>query len=1348
MDERDLPSFDVPDQDENPARILRQGNTGTETIDLNHPFSRPLTESGSFDLSQVRGTSLGKLLNAVPLPALIVNHEQRITFLNESFRKVMGGDGRGILNRSFLLLFPDPDQRLKMQEVFQRIVAERKPIVAQGLMQFANRRLWCRLSARSVRLGSERFILILIEDLTHERREILLNEKFRRLANAVPIGIAEFKCSIPAGDSIDASEVLQQLMTATLSQANNEFARLHGYESAADLKEKPLRCFLASEQGSRSIFDEWFQRGFRIASAEVKEVNAQGEVRYAENILVGEARNKVLSGFWLIKRDRTERRVREQSVAQSEMRFRQIYDNSPVMKHSIDRGGIVRNVNYQWLDEMGYSREEVVGRGIADFLTVESAAKAFSFVLPRFWNEGSVRNVPYQYVRKDGTIIDVLLDSIAVDDPEWGQVSLSTVRNITDQKKAEEEAARMKSLLTSIVQYLPTAVFLKDSDRLTYILWNRACEDLFGYPQDEVIGQTAFEFFPLDQATRFRDQDREVLQSSKLLDIAEESVDTKHKGPRVLHTRKLPIVDDDGEARYLLGISEDITESKQAETELVRAREAAAAEAAKLRTVIETMDSGVVLADADGIISDVNSWFLQRVGLKKEDVLGKSLWGFHKEPEAIGRLEALVEESRSGGRTKGIVTRRELAGMQVLLRAQPIFEEGAYKGVLLNVTDVSDLIEARLAAESANKAKSEFLASMSHEIRTPMHGIIGMTELALQTHLTNDQRQYLETIRMSADSLLQLVNDILDFSKIEADRFELERIQFSLKETIAAAMQPLAVQAHAKQLELVLHVASDVPDSIIGDPGRLRQVIINLVGNAIKFTDSGDVVVEVEKDFVVDQEVALHFCVSDTGIGIPDSQLGEIFSAFTQVDTGLSRKYGGTGLGLAITKKLVAMMNGRTWAESRMGEGSRFHFTGRFSLAEDSLPTITLTPRADLHNLAILVIDDNATNRQVLEEVLKGYRMRPVSVESGEAALEKLREIRSSGDNFPLIIVDAQMPGMDGFTFVEKMERLEKKRESTIMMLTSMGRSEDVRKCKELGIAAYLWKPIKPWELLQAIQAALGLSENGRAGEALVTQHVLQNVRPRLSILLVEDNKVNQTLAIRILEGDGHRVTLASNGKEALEVLQGKRFDIILMDVEMPIMSGLEATRIIREREKLGEAHTPILAMTAHSMKGDRERCLGAGMDGYLSKPVRIGELRAALEKYSLTALDDVRAPILKQEQPQVVDRPALMNRVGGDEALLKELVELFVSTCPDLMAEVTRALALEDLDLLVTATHTLKGCIGNFEADTTFRAIANLEKLARDGDKASAERAWGTVREEIERLTDELESIAREIKP
>jgi signal transduction histidine kinase/DNA-binding response OmpR family regulator len=645
-----------------------------------------------------------------------------------------------------------------------------------------------------------------------------------------------------------------------------------------------------------------------------------------------------------------------------------------------------------------------------------------------------------------------------------------------------------------------------------------------------------------------------------------------------------------------------------------------------------------------------------------------------------------------------------------------------------------ELVAATRIAEEANQAKSEFLANMSHEIRTPLNGIIGMTELALDTTLSLEQREYLSMVKSSADALLSILNDILDFSKIEMRKLELEQIPFSIRDHLGDLLKPLALRAEQKDLEVVCHVLPDVPNVAVGDPGRLRQVIVNLVGNAIKFTERGQILVQVEAMSKTADTMKLHFFVSDSGMGIPSEKQQSIFEPFKQADGSTTRRFGGTGLGLAISSTLVELMGGRIWVQSEPLEGSTFHFTVQLGVT-DARPE----PSAmNLTDLQVLVVDDNGVNRRVLQDLLVRWKMRPTVVDSGAAALRALAAASDRGQPFALVLLDANMPEMDGFEVARRISATPTLGGATIMMLSSSGQYDESNKCREVGIATHLTKPVDQRELLSAIGRALAREPGQRAA---LPSSMLPAELPerRLHVLLAEDNVVNQRLAASLLRRRGHKVTIAANGREALATVTAQPFDVVLMDVQMPEMGGFEATAAIRALEAERQTpRMPIVAMTAHAMKGDRERCLAAGMDEYLTKPLDPRHLCALVEQMA-----GGKPAAEPRDEPATVSMEVLA-RVGGDRELLAEISRLFVDDAPRHLQKIREALDTRDGEALRRAAHGLKGAAANFDADGVVNAARTIEEIGRTGDFEAHQTAWQALTSETDQLITLLRTVCR----
>ncbi|HEX4227321.1 MAG TPA: response regulator [Bryobacteraceae bacterium] len=641
----------------------------------------------------------------------------------------------------------------------------------------------------------------------------------------------------------------------------------------------------------------------------------------------------------------------------------------------------------------------------------------------------------------------------------------------------------------------------------------------------------------------------------------------------------------------------------------------------RYRVLFERSLTGICRAAPDGTIVGMNRACAELLGYENpSEAIGVNFAKHLPHPEAETCRKKLLETKRLAPyETKLLKTSGESvwvlhsATLMESSDGQPIEIQSMYLDIDERKRTEAELRSAKQVAEAANQAKSEFLANMSHEIRTPMNGIIGMTELALETPLSIEQQDYLETVKLSAESLLGVINDVLDFSKVEAGQFQLDPIEFHLQECVDNVLRALALRAHEKNLELACHIDSAVPGTVFGDPVRLRQILTNLVGNAIKFTDEGEVTVTIERSSGTSNQAELHFAVQDTGPGIPKEKQADIFRAFVQADGSITRRHGGTGLGLTISTQLAELMGGRIWLESEAGHGSIFHVVLPLPESDNffSQPVVASPP--ELYDVSVLVVDDNATNRKILVEMLRRWGCSPTAVEGAHSAISFLLERSKTRQPVELVLTDAQMPEQDGFTFIESIRRYAELTQVAIMMLTSVGQYADVERCRSLGLSAYLTKPIRQHELQDAILRVLGEVKTNNGRRPLGTNQTAGN-NPHLRVLLVEDNSVNQKVAQLLLKKWNYRVVAAANGIEALAQLQETPVDVVLMDLQMPQMDGFQTTAAIRREEVRTGRHLPIIGLTAHAVRGDRERCLEAGMDDYLAKPIRAEELKRLLE--------------------------------------------------------------------------------------------------------------------------------------
>ncbi len=787
-----------------------------------------------------------------------------------------------------------------------------------------------------------------------------------------------------------------------------------------------------------------------------------------------------------------------------------------------------------------------------------------------------------------------------------------------------------QSILEAVLESMGEGVVVADTQG-RFQLFNPMAEKLLGVGSSDVPPEQWSSYYAVylpDGTTPFPTDELPLVRAlrGESVDNVEICVRRSPTAPGlILNVSGRPIKSADGQIYGGVVVFYDITRRKQAEQSL-RASEQ------RFRTMAETMPTTVAIYQGTGH-AYANAAAAVMLGYSREELMGMSFLQYvHPDFRDLVKERSLARQRGEvvSPRYEIKVVAKDGHSLWVDFAAAPIEYEGkpAVLGVASDITQRKEMEAAQQravdAAEAASRAKSSFLANMSHEIRTPMNAVIGMTELLLGTELSSVQREYLGIVRDSAESLLALINDILDFSKIEAGKLELDDAPFQIREVLGDTMKGLALRASGKEVEVACHVHSNVPEIVQGDALRLRQVVSNLVGNAIKFTQQGEVVLDVVEEAAGPHETQLHFTVRDTGIGIPPEKQQTIFDAFAQADSSTTRRFGGTGLGLTIASRLVFLMGGRLWVESRVGRGSKFHFTARLRPA-GAVPIIAGPRLESLDGLRVLVVDDNETNRIILREMLANWKMSPTVASDAASALRELESARLAGRPHQIVLTDVHMPGVDGFQLTEQIKSAPNLAGTVILMLTSGDGPGDIERCEKVGGAAHLMKPIKQSELFDAIVRVLGIAQQADLAPSDVP--AAPGIRP-LRILLAEDSFANQRLAVGVLSKWGHTVTVANNGHEALAALDKEPFDLVLMDVQMPEMDGYQATAVIRERESRSGGHLPIIAMTAHAMKGDREECLAAGMDGYVAKPIRRAELQKVIrEILGANATEDSAPP-------------------------------------------------------------------------------------------------------------------------
>ena len=1130
-----------------------------------------------------------------------------------------------------------------------------------------------------------------------------------------------------------------------LKYINPSLSRMIGC-SPEEIVDTPFRKYVHPDELKKVIkIHKDFMEGFignHVYTSAL--INREGQ-RVEVNLNVSTTTYKGSRASICFIRDITRQKKAEEALIEKEKKYRRLFDTSKDGIVITDLSGQILDANNSYQQMVGYCLKELRCLNICD--VTWSGGLNLPVNAREELNKDTEKIYEKEYRKKDGTIVPVSVTRWVIPDDQGNPQKFGAfVRDVTEKKRARQELEKSRAEMQTILDSLPEIIIKLDKD-LNVIWANKFATNT----NPRVLEGKCYEtFLQADEPCQGCPCKKAIIEGHTCSSVLHMKNATGFPGASYWDNIGVPLTDSEGKVTEVLEIARNITKRCNVENELNESHNF-------LQNLINTIPNPVFFKDTQSRYQVVNTAFEKMINKPSEEIVGRKTGDMS--PTSLSQIyidkdRELLENSpddtqhyESKVRYGDGVTREVQFHKKVVRNSSGqaigivgvVQEISGYKKIL------NDLREARDQAETANQAKSEFLANMSHEIRTPMNGVIGMTELLLSTNLTKDQQEYAQIIQQSGESLLSIINDILDFSKIEAGRVEMEYVDFNLQQLIESTSETLAVGANRKGLELLCHVKADVPHNLVGDPGKLRQVMVNLVGNAIKFTDEGEVVIRVELNREEQGQYFLHFSVRDTGIGIQPDKLNMIFQRFTQADGSTTRLHGGTGLGTTISKYLVEMMEGSIWAQSRPGMGSTFNFIIPFTKSDKEISRQPDANFSDVSGLKVLVVDDNGASRQILQEVTTSWGFCTTVIDDPVEALIEIEKSYSNNDPYRLILLDYHMPIMNGIQVARKISRRANWKDSKIILLTSVDQVEARSNSKELGISRCLLKPVKQSQLLNEILSIFGSGISSRPNPRRSQETTDLGGS---SVLLVEDNPVNQKLISIWLEKLKIKATIAQNGREAIMMLEHEPFDLVLMDVQMPVMDGLEATRRIR-----GSGNKiPIVALTAHAMKEDREKTLKAGMDDYVSKPVKVEVLESMLKKH----LKKANLPEDKSQQPSEEDNAGdikrqareLVGHFGGDLDVLKKVSLVMQKSVNEKMVKINQAAGDENFDELEHHAHSLKGSLSYFQQKKAREAALALENAGRNADGTDLLKKVETLEREllnVKYLLEEIQNIQPE---